>query len=112
MKKLLSTIKGLASCVFGVFVSFKKNTIMGRTGRVYGGSGLARVGRDSDVRSVIGRDEAPGTLDGGVGAIRDSFGLALGKNNKKQLTWPSCKRQCWRQSHRARASSKPHGTRE
>lgn len=79
MKKLLSTIKGLASCVFGVFVSFKKNAIMGRTGRVYGGSGLARVGRDSDVSSVIGRDEAPGTLDGGVGAIRGSFGLALGK---------------------------------
>lgn len=44
----------------------KKN---GRTGSVYGSSGLARVGRDSDVSSVIGRDKAPGTLDGGVGAI-------------------------------------------
>lgn len=36
-------------------------------GSVYGSSGLARVGRDSDVSSVIGRDKAPGTLDGGVG---------------------------------------------
>lgn len=42
---------------------------MGRTGRVYGGSGLAGVSRDGDVSSVIGGDEAPGTLDGGVGAI-------------------------------------------
>lgn len=63
MKKLLSTKRtGLAF----VFRIQKKN---GRTGSVYGSSGLARVGRDSDVSSVIGRDKAPGTLDGGVGAI-------------------------------------------
>lgn len=67
MKKLLSTARtGLAPCLRCFPYSEDKN---GRTGRVYGSSGLARVGRDSDVSSVIGRDAAPGTLDGGVGAI-------------------------------------------
>lgn len=84
----------------------------GRTGRVYGASGLARVGGDRGVSRVIGGDETLGTLDGGVGAILSWFGLALGPERGLELTWPSCKHQCWRQSHRAQASSKPHGTRE
>lgn len=69
MKKLLSTIKRVSSHSYACSGFLEKKRKDGRTGRVYGASGLARVGGDRGVSRVIGGDEPLGTLDGGVGAI-------------------------------------------